>query len=141
MQGLFLFFVCCRKCRAGHFIFSQRLCMQALKFCFLCVRATPHIIYIYIYVYKYIIHNTYICTYIKYDIYINTIILSCKSIKQYRHIDTTPSIQKTHTAKNNRVYDDFNYMHPISKLENWFLILILQMRKRKKKRKNQRKEI
>ena len=57
-----------------------------------------------------------------YDIHINTIILSCKLIKQYWYIDTTPSIQKTHTAKNNSVYeesnsvyDDFNYIHPISK--------------------------
>ena len=61
----------------------------------------------------------YIFIYIKYDIYINTIILSCKSIKQYRYIDTTPSIQNTHTAKNNSVYGYFNYMHPISKLENF----------------------
>ena len=57
--------------------------------------------------------------YIKHDIFINTIILSCKRIKQYRHTDTTPSIQKTHTAKNNSVYDDFNCIHPISKLENF----------------------
>ena len=61
---------------------------------------------------------TYTHIYIKHVICINTIILSCKSIKRYRYTDTTTSIQKTHTAKNNSVYDDFNYMHPISKLEN-----------------------
>ena len=71
-----------------------------------------------------------------YDIHINTIILSCKSIKRYWYIDTTPSIQKTHTAKNNRVYDDFNYMHPISKLENfWFCKCENKKRKERTKEK------
>ena len=78
----------------------------------------------------------YIFIYIKYDIHINTIILSCKSIKQYRHTDTTPFIQKTNTAKNNRVYDDFNYMHPISKLEN---IFDFENAKKKKEKKEPKK--
>ena len=124
MQGLFFFFAPGQKCRDGHFLFSPAPVCVCFKILFFSrVSVTPHIIYIY--VYTYIIYNTYICIYIQYDIYIkydiciNTIIFSCKSIKQYRHTDTTPSIQKTHTAKNNRVYDDFNYMHPISKLENF----------------------
>lgn len=117
MQGLFFFCSWTKMPRRAFYFFLQRLFVSALKFYFSREFAQlPHIIHIY--VYTYIIHNTYICTYIQYDIYINNIILSCKSINQYRHIDTTPSIQKTHTAKNNRVYDDFNYMHPISKLEN-----------------------
>lgn len=117
MQGLFLFCSWTKNAEMGILFFSPAPVCVCFKILFFSrVRVTPHIIHIY--VYTYIIHNTYICTYIQYDIYINTIILSCKSINQYRHIDTTPSIQKTHTAKNNRVYDDFNYMHPISKLEN-----------------------
>lgn len=110
MQGLFSFFLqsvndrLVIKCRAGHFSFRPRLLMPILKSYFSCVRATPHIIHI--------------CIYIQYDIYINTIILSRERIKQYRHIDTMPLLQNTHTAKNNSVYDDFNCTHPTLKLEN-----------------------
>lgn len=123
MQGLFFFLLLDKNAEMGIFFFSPApvcVCFKILFFS--CVRVTPYIIHIY--VYTYIINNTYICIYIQYDIYIkydihiNTIILSCKRINQYRHIDTTPSIQKTHTAKNNMVYDDFNYIHSISKLEN-----------------------
>ena len=99
--------------RAFYFL-PLPICSDSVILFITRARTPPYNIYIHIYIQ----YNTYICIYIKYDIHINTIILSCKSIKQYRHTDTTPFIQKTNTAKNNRVYDDFNYMHPISKLEN-----------------------